>query len=278
MAIDQANCMRRFIRMCDDVWKQGWHESSAGNLSYRLTDEDVRVCLPYLSVKGEGHEWVGLGYEAPEVAGEMMLVTAAGAPMRKVSIDPAVNCGIIEVDESGSAWRKVWGLRDGARPTSEIDVHILCHAALMRDTDGDNRVIYHAHTPNIMSLGLVIESDEKKWNRVLWGSGTEVIMAAPQGIGVIPWALPGSLELARRTADMIVDHDAVVWTQHGIVVREQNFDDSFGLAHTLEKAAGVYLHALAANGGAEPERLVSAEHLKEICDNLGFDFDEGMMS
>ena len=75
----------------------------------------------------------------PEVAGEMMLVTAAGAPMRKVSIDPAVNCGIIEVDESGSAWRKVWGLRDGARPTSEIDVHILCHAAFMRDTDGDNR-------------------------------------------------------------------------------------------------------------------------------------------
>ncbi len=272
MPIEQANCMRRFVRMCADAWEQGWHESNAGNLSYRLDEEDIRVCMPFFSIKGEGHEWHGLGFADSDLAGQFFMVTAGGSPLRKVGIDPAINCGVVEIDGEGKAWRKVWGLK-GTHPTSEFSSHLLAHAVFIRETDGDNRVVYHAHAPNVTALSLLLEPDEAQWNRALWGVMTEVIMLAPQGVGVLPWMLPGSKELAVRTAAKLEAHDAVVWTQHGIIVREQTFDDAFGLAHAIEKAAGIYLNARAANGGHRPEHLVSPAQLAAICEKMGLDFD-----
>ena len=37
---DVAN-VKGFIRMCNDGWLQGWHERNGGNLTYRMTEEDV---------------------------------------------------------------------------------------------------------------------------------------------------------------------------------------------------------------------------------------------
>ena len=174
MPIEQANCMRRFVRMCADAWEQGWHESNAGNLSYRLDEEDIRVCMPFFSIKGEGHEWHGLGFADSDLAGQFFMVTAGGSPLRKVGIDPAINCGVVEIDGEGKAWRKVWGLK-GTHPTSEFSSHLLAHAVFIRETDGDNRVVYHAHAPNVTALSLLLEPDEAQWNRALWGVMTEVI-------------------------------------------------------------------------------------------------------
>ena len=174
--------------MCDDGWVEGWHESNGGNLSYRLDEEDIRVVMPYLKVSGEGHDWVGIGRKEPDIANALFLVTAAGSPMRKVSIDPTLNCGIVEIDASGSAWRRVWGLRS-ARPTSEFLGHLLAHAALIRDADGDSRVVYHAHCQNVIALSLILNASEAEWNRALWGAMTEVVMLTPQGVGVLPWML-----------------------------------------------------------------------------------------
>lgn len=276
MGIEQANCMRRFIRMCDDGWVEGWHESNGGNLSYRLDDEDVRVVMPYLKVSGEGHDWVGLGRKEPDIANALFLVTAAGSPMRKVSIDPTLTCGIVEIDASGSAWRKVWGLRD-ARPTSEFLGHLLAHAALIRDADGDSRVVYHAHCQNVIALSLLLNASEAEWNRALWGAMTEVVMLTPQGVGVLPWMLPGSRELAEQSAQKVAEHAAVVWSQHGLLATGADFDETFGLAHTIEKAASIYLKARAANGGVAPEHLVTPAQLRAVCDNLGEGFNEDIL-
>ena len=35
-----------FIRMCEDGWLQGWHERNGGNLTYRMTEEDVEAARP----------------------------------------------------------------------------------------------------------------------------------------------------------------------------------------------------------------------------------------
>ena len=42
---DVAN-VKGFIRMCNDGWLQGWHERNGGNLTYRMTEEDVAACRP----------------------------------------------------------------------------------------------------------------------------------------------------------------------------------------------------------------------------------------
>ena len=43
--IYEIPCVKGFIRMCNDGWLQGWHERNGGNLTYRMTGEDVAACL-----------------------------------------------------------------------------------------------------------------------------------------------------------------------------------------------------------------------------------------
>ncbi len=77
--------------------------------------------------------------------------------------------------------------------------------------------------------------------------------------------VPGGAEIARATADLMDRYDAVVWTQHGMFVSGDTFDAAFGMMHTIEKSAGLYLAARAANGGAEPGYLISDAQLLQVC-------------
>ena len=70
-----------------------------------------------------------------------------GKYMRNVLEDPHANIGIVEINETGDAFRIVWGLANGARPTSEFESHYMNHCVAAARTDGADRVIYHAHTP-----------------------------------------------------------------------------------------------------------------------------------
>lgn len=270
MAIEQSNCMRRFIRICDDGWKQGWHESNGGNLSYRMDQEDLDVCLPYFSIKGAGHDWQPLGVAEESLAREFFIVTGAGKFMRKVSIDPEENIGVIEINETGDAYRIVWGLYGEGRPSSEFATHAACHAVRMRVTDGADRVVYHAHAPHVIALSSLIEPDTRLWTRTLWQTMTEGIIVFPQGIGVVPWMVPGGADIADATGSMMKSFNACVWAKHGLFCTGPDFDTTFGLMHTIEKAAGIYLQARAANGGAEPaESHIDDAGLRAICDAYG---------
>ena len=55
---DVAN-VKGFIRMCNDGWLQGWHERNGGNLTYRMTEEDVAACRPFFDETPR--EWVNMG-------------------------------------------------------------------------------------------------------------------------------------------------------------------------------------------------------------------------
>ena len=41
MKVTEAAFVQGFIRMCDDGFKQNWHERNGGNLSYRIKTEEV---------------------------------------------------------------------------------------------------------------------------------------------------------------------------------------------------------------------------------------------
>ena len=63
---DVAN-VKGFIRMCNDGWLQGWHERNGGNLTYRMTEEDVAACRPFFDETPR--EWVNMGVQADNLAG-----------------------------------------------------------------------------------------------------------------------------------------------------------------------------------------------------------------
>ncbi|MDO4400041.1 MAG: rhamnulose-1-phosphate aldolase [Coriobacteriia bacterium] len=275
MSIEQANCIRRFMRICSDGWQKGWHEANGGNLSYRMDGEDIAVCKPYLSVRTP---WISVGVDAPGVGGELFIVTGAGKYMRKVEVDLSDNIGIVEMNAAGNAYRVVWGFDDSGRPTSEFETHLLIHEMCSKLSDGDDRVVYHAHTPNITALTTAFVLDSRVLSRVLWKSTTECIIAAPEGVGLLPFTQPASNELAEKTAALMEDFRAVVWSGHGVIACSQTFDDTFGLIDTLEKAAYIYIMARAMRGGEEAANLLSDDNLRTICASYELEPNEDFLS
>ena len=270
MTIFDTDCMEGFVRMCADGWKLGWHERNGGNLSYRMTEDDILQCHQDFTLTGRNdHEWHSVGVASESLAGEYFIVTGAGRFMRNALSDPASVCGIVQLDETGGRYRIVWGLEDGGRPTSEFATHILNHAAALERSSGRNRVVYHAHCPNIIAASTLLPADARTWSRMLWKCMTEYVLFFPKGIGVVPWMVAGGADIAEATALAVQETDAVVWSQHGLFVTGNSFDEAFGLAEMAEKATALYLKARAANGGKEPPFTVSDAQLRQVCEAFG---------
>ncbi len=249
IAMENLEFVKGFTRMCNDGWLQGWHERNGGNLTYRMTDEDVAAARPFFDAKPR--EWVEMGVTGENLAGSFFLSTGSGKYMRNVAEDPAHNIGIVEINEAGTAYRIVWGLLDGAKPTSEFPSHFMNHSVRVAATDGADRVIYHAHTPGIIEMSFIVPLTDRDFTRRLWQMMTECVVVFPAGVGVVPWMVPGGPAIAEATSDLMKTYSTAVWAHHGLFAAGPDFDTTFGLAHTVEKAAALYVAARAANGGSE---------------------------
>ncbi len=277
VAVEQQAFMKGFVRLCSDGWNQGWHERNGGNLSYRMAPEDVASCRSFFY--DNPSSWVALGVQADNLRGEFFAVTAAGCHLRNVALDPDASVGIVEVNPAGDAWRIVWGFKDGGVPTSELPSHMLCHAARKKASAGASRVLYHAHPANTVALTNVVPLDARSFTRTLWKAHLESMVAFPQGIGVVPWMVPGGPEIAQATADALGTYEACVWAHHGLFASGADFDGAFGLASAVEKAASIYAAARAMNGGSD--RFLSTipdDGLRGIAAAYGLQANEAFLS
>ncbi len=235
-----AEFMKGFIRMANDGWELGWHERNGGNLSYRIKPEEVE------SVKGSFNEgeWRDIGTSVPKLAGEYFLVTGSGKFFRNVIIKPEDSLCIIELDEAGEKYRIVWGLVNGGKPTSELPSHLMNHEVKMIATGGAHRVIYHAHTTNVIALTFVLPLEDKVFTRELWEMATECPVVFPEGIGVVPWMVPGGRDIAVATSRLMEKYNVAIWAHHGMFASGEDFDLTFGLMHTVEKSAEILVKML----------------------------------
>ena len=262
MAIEDLEFVQGFTRMCDDGFKQGWHERNGGNLTYLMSEEEVAEARPFFA---EPREWVSMGVEDATLAGRYFLSTGSGKYMRNVAGDPAHSIGIVEINEKGSAYRIVWGLLEGAKPTSEFPSHYMNHCVRVQ-ADSTNRVIYHAHTPGIIEMSSIVPLEDRAFTRILWQMMTDCVVVFPAGVGVVPWMVPGGAAIAQATSEIMKKYPAAVWAHHGLFVSGPDFDTAFGLAHTIEKAAELYIAARAANGGSDKFlNVISDQNLKDTC-------------
>lgn len=277
VAGEQLGFVRGFCRMCQDGWELGYHERNGGNASYRLSDDDVRALRSFFY--DTPSSWVGLGVAVPEMAGEHLLVTGSGKYLRNVAGDPVANAGVVELNAAGDAWRIVWGLADGARPTSEIAAHVAAHGVRKQATGGQARVLYHAHPSALVALTSLVPADARTLTRILWASLTESVIAFPGGVGAVGWMVPGSAELAKATAGQLTRFEACIWQLHGVFASGADFDAAFGLVHSIDKAAGVYLSARAAQGGSPdlPFSLSDAD-LRATAQAYGLPINENFLS
>ncbi|MCM1145952.1 MAG: rhamnulose-1-phosphate aldolase [Blautia sp.] len=240
MKVLDAEFVKGFIRMATDGWELGWHERNGGNLSYRMKAEEVEEVKEELSPKA----WQAIGTIVPELAGEYFLVSGSGKYMRNVSIKPEDSICIIELDEKGENYRICWGLVNGGKPTSELPSHLMNHEVKKKVTDGRYRVIYHAHTTNTIALTFVLPLESEVFTRELWEMATECPVVFPDGIGIVPWMVPGGRDIAVATSELMKEYDVAIWAHHGMFCAGEDFDLTFGLMHTVEKSAEILVKVL----------------------------------
>lgn len=241
MRILDAEFVQGFIRMANDGWEQGWHERNGGNLTYRIKKEEVESVAENLNRNGE---WKAIGTSVPKLAGEYFLVTGSGKFFRNIIIKPEDSIAIIEIDENGENYRICWGLVNGGQPTSELPSHLMNHEVKMLATGGKHRVIYHAHTTNIIALTFVLPLEDKVFTRELWEMATECPVVFPNGVGVVPWMVPGGRDIAVSTSELMKKYDVAIWAHHGMFCSGKDFDITFGLMHTVEKSAEILVKTL----------------------------------
>lgn len=270
MGILDVEIMKSYLRMCNDGWEQGWHERNGGNLTYRMEKEEAEQCRPFFREPGP---WVKIGVASKNLAGAYFITTGTGRYFRNVILDPEHSTGIVEINDAGDSWRIVWGLADGGKPTSEFPSHFMNHSVRAAATDGACRVIYHAHTPYLIALTYVLPLTARDFTRALWKSATECPVVFPNGVGVVPWMVPGGTEIAMATGRLMREYDAAVWAHHGMFCSGPDFDTAFGLMHTIEKAAQIYVLALSAGQG-KIRQTITDNNLRAIARDFNVTLNE----
>lgn len=269
MEAKDVEFIKGFIRMCEDSFNQGWHERNGGNLSYRMTQEDAEAVRPFLKSDAE---WKPIGATVKDLAGEYFLVTGSGKYFRNVPLAPEENIAIILIDETGEKYQIQWGLVNGGRPTSELPSHLMNHQVKKRVTNGRNRVIYHGHATNVIALSFVLPLKDEVFTRELWEMATECPVVFPNGIGVLKWMVPGGEEIAVESAKLMENYDVIVWAHHGIFCAGSDFDETFGLAHTVEKAAEILVKTLSIT--SQKRQTIQPDEFRELAKAFGVELPE----
>ena len=235
----EAKFIIDIIRTTANMYRLGWDERNAGNISLLLDEDEAGV---YLNT-GKVIRTFNLECNAIELTGKIFLVTGTGKYFKNIQYNPEENLGIVRIGKDGKSAELLWGFSGGGSPTSEFSVHLMCHIARLK-VNPANRIIMHAHPSNLIAMTYVHSINEKDFTRTLWQLCIEGILVFPEGIAVLPCMLCGTNEIAEATAKKMEEFRLVVWAHHGIFGAGNTIDEAFGLLETAEKAAEIHIKTM----------------------------------
>jgi rhamnulose-1-phosphate aldolase len=236
----------------------GAAEAAAGNLSVCFRQPlDITLCFPMLQI-------IELPVPAPDLAGATLIVSGSGRRLRDILDAPTANLACIVVEPGGKTGRMFTSQDcEFQRVTSEFNSHLSVHHDQMRMKDIQLHMVLHAQPLRLTYLSHLPDyQDEEYLNRRLLRWQPETIFNFPEGIGVLPFLLPGSAELTVETTLALRKHRMVIWSQHGVMARADN-----SILHALDlieyaEAAAQYEYLNLCTGGRSEG--LSPEHIREI--------------
>ncbi|MDR0483750.1 MAG: rhamnulose-1-phosphate aldolase [Alphaproteobacteria bacterium] len=228
--------VKDMMETTQSMWQLGWNERNGGNISYML---DENMVLQYINTTSI-NKTIDIGFEVKDLAGKYFIVTASGSFFRNIAKYPEKLLGVIRIQENGNKADVLWGFENGNRPTSELASHLMSHSVRLKK-DPTHRVVLHCHATNIVAMSHAHSLVEEEFTRTIWQMCTECLYVFPEGVGVLPWLVPGTNEIGIQTAKKMQDCRLVLWPQHGIFGTGRDLDDAFSLVEVLEKAAQVYM-------------------------------------
>jgi len=243
------------------LWNKGWAERNAGNISVNLKEyvtKEVKKILQ--SVPADEYR---LGKTYPAIADHYFMVTGTGKRMRDLAREPHKTVILIHIGMTGSSYQlyPLSNIGHNFAPTSELPTHLAIHNQLVIDKRKD-RAVVHTHPCELIALTQIRKfCSEESLNRLLWGMHPETMIFIPQGVGFIPYMLPGTPEIAEETLKKFRIHRLVLWEKHGCFATGKDVFEAFDLIDTVAKSAKIFF--LCSSSGNDPEGL-SDQQLQEL--------------
>lgn len=239
------------------LFDHGWDERNGGNVSYRILEEELTNYDDVREVKRN----IPIDFDGKDLAGMYFLVTATGRYFKNIIDFPERDLGLVRISNDGKSVDLMWGYSDGASPTSEFPTHLMGHQARLKQND-KQRVVMHCHPTNLIAMTFTQKLDERTISRILWKMQTESLVVFPEGVGIIPWMVPGTIDIGEATANKLQDFSSVIWPQHGIFGTGSTIDEAYGLIETIEKAAQIWTIIQAQGGKIEQD--ITDQDLKDL--------------
>ena len=237
------------------LWQNGWAERNGGNITVNVTewvDDDMRQMPAISDVKQ-------IGVTLPALKGCYFYCKGTGKRMRDLARWPMDNGSVIRILDDCASYVII--ADNAVMPTSELPSHLTVHAHLI-ETGSPYKATVHTHP-----IELVAMSHNRAFlgkdvlTRILWSMIPETKAFCPLGLGIVPYTLPGSNELADATLKELEDYDVVMWEKHGVFAKGLDVMDAFDQIDVLSKSAKIYINAKAM--GFEPEGM-SDEQMAEM--------------
>ncbi|MCD8261638.1 MAG: rhamnulose-1-phosphate aldolase [Bacteroides sp.] len=233
------------------LWERGWAERNGGNISVNVSEfmDELDKNRPALRT-------VALLATFKALAGHYFFVTGTGRRMRYVAKSPMENGSIIRLNDAGDAYDII--ADNDIAPTSELPSHLSMHNYMRSVRGCDTKVVCHTHPTDLIALTHV-----KKFlqpgvlGRMLWSMIPETRIIVPRGVGIIPYEIPGTMDLATATIKELAKHDVVMWEKHGCLAVGEDIIETFDMIDTLSKSSQIYFYAKQA--GEEPEGMTNEQ-------------------
>ncbi|MHB1459892.1 MAG: class II aldolase/adducin family protein [Armatimonadota bacterium] len=234
-------------------------EGAAGNISvYVGWPLDPRRQMPM-------QEKITLPEAFPELSGKCFIVSGSGRRLREIKDNPPANLAFVQVDVGGSTATLFSAPgRLFANPTSEFNSHLAVHRDQILATNTNFHAVIHAQPVHLTYLSHIKRYQNTSYlNQRILRWQPEMIVQLPEGLGHIPFAIPGSAELMAATIQGLRDHRIVLWGKHGVMARsDQSVMRACDRIEYAEIGARYEFMDLQAGGEAEG---LAPEDVKRIC-------------
>lgn len=234
------------------LWQKGWAERNGGNITVNITEELDAATKNLPAIAGP----FAIGVTLPYLKGCFFYAKGTGKRMRDLAREPMRNGAIIRICDDCAHYEII--ADEFVMPTSELPSHLSVHNYLIAK-GSPYKASLHTHPIELVAL-----THSQKWmekdvaTRVLWSMIPETKAFCPRGLGMVPYMLPGSVELADATIKTIDDdYDVVMWEKHGVFAVDVDIMSAFDQVDVLNKAALIYIASRAL--GHEPEGMTDAQ-------------------
>jgi rhamnulose-1-phosphate aldolase len=141
--------------------------------------------------------------------------------LREVIDIPTAIIACIVVNEGGKTGKLYTSYhRRFERVTSEFNSHLAVHYDQIRASNTNFHAVIHAQPMHLTYLSHIPRyQDQRYLNQHLLRWQPETIVNRPEGIGFIPFCIPGSPELMAGNVESLRTHRVVIWAKHGVMAR-----------------------------------------------------------